>query len=95
MATQLGVSQKTYSNIENAGSNIPYTKIERIAEILGVNVMKILELDTEFLLSNGQPGGTNQLPLPTSYKYFYEEQAKLYERLLNEKDNVINILSNK
>lgn len=96
MAILLGVSQKTYSNIENAGNNITYEKILRIAEILEVNITKVLELNTEVLLNNNnQQGGINQLNTAVSYNYLNEEQAKLYERLLEEKDNIIKLLKEK
>jgi len=93
MASNLGVSQKTYSNIENAGNVIAFDKIERIAEILEVNVTKILELNTEVILNNnGQNGGLSQLNTAVSYNYLNEEQVKLYERLLEEKDRIIELL---
>lgn len=93
MAVLLGVSQKTYSNIENAGNNITYEKILRIAEALEVNITKVLELNTEVLLNNNnQQGGISQLNTAVSYNYINEEQAKLYERLLEEKDTIINLL---
>lgn len=96
MAMLLGVSQKTYSNIENAGNNITYEKILRIAEVLEVNITKVLELNTEVLLNNNnQQGGINQLNTAVSYNYLNEEQAKLYERLLEEKDNIIKLLKEK
>jgi len=100
MSKELNMSQKTYSNIEKSGNNISYECIIRIADVLEVTVTKILELNTEMILnSNNQNGGINQSNNAASYNYINEEQAKLYERIIDEKDklllekdNLINIL---
>ncbi len=93
VALRLGVSQKTYSNIENAGNNITYEKIIRIADILEISVPNMLELNPEVFLNNThQRGGISQLNTSVSYNYLNEEQAKLYERLLAEKDTIIELL---
>lgn len=92
----LGVSQKTYSNIEKSGDNITYEKIEKIAGILEVSVTQILELNVSHLLNNvSQQGGLSQLNLAVRNGYFHDEQTKMYERLLAEKDRVIELLSSK
>lgn len=90
MSTELSMSQKTYSNIEKSGNNISYERIIKIAEVLEVTVTKILELNTEMILnSNHQNGGINQLNNATSYNYVNEEQTKLYERIIEEKDKLL------
>lgn len=96
MSTTLGVSQKTYSNIENAGNDISYARILKIADILEVNVTKVLELNTEvFLSNNSQQGGISQLNNAASYNYIDKEQVKLYQNLLAEKDKIIALLEEK
>jgi|SRR5690554_4396941 len=102
MATELGVTQKTYSNLENSGNNITYERIIKIADILDVSISKILHLNTEMILNNNnQTGGLNQLNNAPTNNYINDEQTKLYERiieqkdkLLEEKDKMIEILRN-
>ncbi|MCO5259484.1 MAG: helix-turn-helix transcriptional regulator [Crocinitomicaceae bacterium] len=90
MASNLDISQKTYSNIEKAGNDISYERIQKIADILEVSVTKILQLNTEHILnSNNQSGGISQLNTAATYNYLNEAQAKLYERIIEEKDKLL------
>jgi transcriptional regulator with XRE-family HTH domain len=89
MAERLEVSQKTYSNIENAGNNITIEVIEKVAKVLEVNFNKILELNAEAIFNNHQTGGLSQMNTATSNNYFNDKQAELYEKLLVEKDSRI------
>jgi transcriptional regulator with XRE-family HTH domain len=86
MADLLQVSQKTYSNIENAGNNITVELIQKIAKVLEVNFNKILELNAEAIFNNHQTGGMSQMNTATSNNYFNDKQAELYEKLIFEKD---------
>lgn len=90
MATELGVTQKTYSNLENSGNNISYERIIKIAEILDISVSKILHLNTEMILNNNnQSGGLSQLNNAQTNNYINDEQAKLYERIIEQKDKLL------
>lgn len=90
MATHLNMSQKTYSNIEKAGKDISYARIQRIADVLEVSVTKILQLNTDHILnSNHQSGGISRLNTAATYNYLHEAQANLYERIIEEKDKLL------
>jgi transcriptional regulator with XRE-family HTH domain len=87
MADMLEVSQKTYSNIENAGNSISIDLVERIAKILKVSFHNILELNADAIINNHhQNGGLSQLNTAPSYNYLNEKQNELFEKLLKEKD---------
>ncbi|MCA0430953.1 MAG: helix-turn-helix domain-containing protein [Bacteroidetes bacterium] len=74
MAEAIGVSQKTYSNIENAKNNITVEDIDKIAKALGVSFNKILELNAEAILNNSsQVGGISQINTAPSYNYLNEK----------------------
>ena len=45
MATQLGISQNAYHKIESDQTNVKANTLERIAEILGVDKMKLMAGD--------------------------------------------------
>ncbi len=90
MANELGIGQKTYSNIENSVNNVSVETIMQIAKILNVNFQKILELNTEAILNNNsQVGGISQLNTASSYNYTNEKAFELYEKLLIEKEKHI------
>ncbi len=87
MAEGLGISQKTYSNIESAGNNITIETIEKIAKFLNISFNKILELNAEAILNNThQSGGISQINTAPSYNYLNDKNIELYEKLLTEKD---------
>lgn len=90
MAQMLDISQKSYSNIENAGNAITIELIDKIAKALNVSFNKILELNADAILNNNsQHGGLSQLNNAPSYNYLNEKQNELYEKLLVEKDERI------
>ena len=87
MADMLEISQKTYSNIENAGNNITIELIEKISKILNISINAILELNAEAIINNhNQTGGLSQLNTASSYNYLNEKQNELFDKLLIEKD---------
>ncbi|RZL41961.1 MAG: XRE family transcriptional regulator [Pedobacter sp.] len=43
IAQELGISQNVYSNNERNVKNIPIYRLEQIAKILGVSIIKLLE----------------------------------------------------
>ncbi len=90
VAKMLDVSQKTYSNIENAGNNITIELIEKIAKILNVSFSKVIELNSEAILNNtNQTGGLSQLNTANTYNYLNDKNIELYEKLITEKDDTI------
>lgn len=87
MAEMLGISQKTYSNIENSGNNVTVEVIEKIAAILQVSFNKILELNAESIFNNNsQSGGFVHHNNSPTYNYLNDKNIELYEKLLEEKD---------
>ena len=86
----LDISQKSYSNIENAGNAITIETVDKIAKVLNVSFNKILELNADAIFNkNSQHGGLSQLNNAPSYNYLNEKQNELYEKLLLEKDERI------
>jgi len=52
LAIQLGMSQNNYSRIENNDINVTLSKLQKIAEVLEVNVIKVIAFDEEQLFNN-------------------------------------------
>ena len=96
MASEMGCSQKTYSNIEKSGNEIKIATVETIAKILNLSLNKILELNAEAILNNNsQSGGINQLNTAPCHNYIDIKAIELYEKLLMEKEELIKELLHK
>ncbi|GIV29420.1 MAG: putative HTH-type transcriptional regulator YqaE [Bacteroidia bacterium] len=94
MADELGYTQKHYSNIENGNVDISITTLIQISEILEVSPAFLLGYPKEqqfFNVIHNQNG--------EGYCFYYatevEQVKQLYERLLKEKDEVIDLLKKK
>ncbi len=92
IADELNISQKHYSRIELGQVDISVSMLKKIAEILNIKIQNLFGIeDVNFFNSinnNHQKGGQLQAYLQTDV-----EQIKgLYERLLKEKDEKIDIL---
>ncbi|MBO0320743.1 helix-turn-helix transcriptional regulator [Muricauda sp. CAU 1633] len=100
LAEELGISQQAVSNIENS-EKVDDAKLEEIAKALGVTKEGIENFSEESIfhnINNFNDNSVNNGPLNNFHCTFnpldklveaYEENKKLYERLLQaEKDKV-------
>ena len=61
MATQLGIKQAAYSKIERGETDVSYSTLKKIAELLGIDVVSLLSFDTDMVIhkvSENQQGGS-------------------------------------
>lgn len=91
IADELGLSQRHYGRIEKGEVDITYTVICKIAEILNVKIQHLIGMDEMFIFNNyNQPQKDGHF---TAYNATeIENISKLYERIINEKDNSIRLL---
>lgn len=77
LANQLGISQKTYSNIETNQAKVDYNRLEEISKILKISLVELLSFDEKNALNffNGN----------TSFEYERKAYQKHIEQL--EKEN--------
>jgi len=89
MAEQLDMSQKAFSKIENNESSLSVEKLQRIAELLEINVSDFFENNGKHIYNNieTQRKGGNSFVINQA-----EKAMELYEKLVAEKD--ARILSN-
>lgn len=92
MADQLHISQQSYSNIENGKIDVPFSKIENIAEVLGVKMEDLIAFDERYILNNYGENKGHQVvysAFPLEMKQLYEDKVKLLEekiKLFEEKN---------
>jgi len=88
MATQLAISDRTFRKYERGDIPIPDDKLAKIAEILEVSIDDLKSDDDRVVLHNTflhQQGGNGVV-----FNHAMSESEKeLYERILKEKDTVI------
>ncbi len=90
MAIQMELSQVAYTKIENGNTKLTVERLYRIAEILKVDVSIILEIESKYQFlqtNNGQATGYLQ-----KIDTFYQENKEVYEKLLQSKDDQIQLL---
>ncbi len=91
MADELGYTQKHYSNIENGNVDISVTTLVQIANILEVSPSFLFGYPQEQHLYSVINNQTSE-----GYVFYYatevEQVKQLYERLLKEKDEIIELL---
>lgn len=91
MADKLNISQQSYSNIENGKIDVPFSKIENIADILGIKVDELISFDEHYVLNNFGENKGHQIvhySFPDAIKQLYEDKIQLLEdkvKLLEDK----------
>lgn len=94
IADNVGLSLKTYSNIENDLTSPDLKTLEAIAEVIEVSFYKLFNFDEKIILNNHGKhvenfgGHFNQYGLT-------DNERHLYERIIKEKDAIIKTLESK
>jgi transcriptional regulator with XRE-family HTH domain len=93
MADQLGMTVSGYGKIERGETDVPLSRLEMIADVLGVSVSQILQFDAQqiFNISNNNlvQGAGNRAETihyhPDSFKDKYIEVLERENALLRQK----------
>jgi transcriptional regulator with XRE-family HTH domain len=85
VADTIGVSLKTYGNIENELTSPDVKTLESIAEAIEVSIYKLFNFDEKVILNNH---GKHVENFGNSFNQYgmSEEQRELFEKLILEKD---------
>jgi transcriptional regulator with XRE-family HTH domain len=89
MATALGMNQSAYSKIESGASDVSFTKLEKIASVLGLKLEDVLSFNEQmvFNVMNNQTG--NGLVINNSIS---ENEKVLYIEQINSlKEEVVHL----
>ena len=77
LATQIGISQESYSKIEAGKTNLSVQKLEHIAHILNVSVRKLLEFDEKFVFTDSFQNQQHSKNIFGNYHGFEKEHFEL------------------
>ncbi len=84
MAETLGVSISAYGKLERNQTELNLTKLQNIAKILGISTVHLLSFDENDIFNEYDP---------KPYKSVLDDNERaLYERMLKEKDEIIEFL---
>lgn len=88
IASQLGVSQRAYSKLENNETRLDWNKLTKIAEVLEMNPTDIVSFDDNLIFNNCNQSGKferfiNQIP---------EKLIEQYEQRISHLENEIDFL---
>ncbi|HAK76249.1 MAG TPA: XRE family transcriptional regulator [Runella sp.] len=87
MAEQLGISQSSYSTIENGEQDITLSRLEEISKLLGMRVEDVITFDEKmvFNISNSKNGvgyvHQNTVSNDEKWEELYREMSALRERV--------------
>jgi transcriptional regulator with XRE-family HTH domain len=82
MANELNISQQSYSNIEAEKIDVPFSRIEQIAQIFNMKTEDLVSFDEKFVLNNFGEIKGNQIGLnafPFELKQLYDDKIRLLE----------------
>jgi transcriptional regulator with XRE-family HTH domain len=79
MANELGLNQSAYSKLESGSTEISYSKLEKVASVLGISIEDITKFDEQMVFNimnnqNGQNGYIVNQSTPN------DTERELYER---------------
>ena len=93
VATELGINQSTYGKIERDASNITVERLQKIAEILDVDMASILDVGTKNTFTNQTNQGNGYVEtINNDYRTFADELKSAYEKTISAKDEQIVLL---
>ena len=90
MATQIGMTQESYSKIEANRNNVSIAKLEKIAQILEVGIFDLLNFDEKKVLFNINED--NQQNAQIGYFGEVETLKTLYDKIIEQQRSEIDFL---
>lgn len=88
MASELDVTQTTYSRIETDKQKLTAPVLERLAQVLGVSVADITSNEPLIIQNNASNYGAQG-----RIENFFADQKELYQKMLDAKDREIERLT--
>jgi transcriptional regulator with XRE-family HTH domain len=82
MAERLGITQQSYSKLESEKTDIPFSRIEQLAEIFEMKPEELVGFDAQYVFNNYGENKGHQVAynnFPQELKQLYEDKIKLLE----------------
>ncbi len=92
VAERLGLTQSGYSKIENGEVDLPYSRLQNIADILEMKVEDITSFDEKFVFNNLHTNNQNGGQIGVIHNHVSDTERKLYENQITSlKDEVAHL----
>jgi transcriptional regulator with XRE-family HTH domain len=97
MAEKLQMSQSNYSRIESNEIDVPFGKLQNIAEVLEIGITDLIEFDAKYFFNNVHAqtinGNINNTGSSADAK-LYQEQIELLKNEVSYLKEIIELLKN-
>ena len=95
MAEKLQMSQSNYSRIENNELDVPFSKLQQIADILEISITDLIEFDAKYFFNNVHAqtiNGNINHAMSANEKKLYEEQIEMLKNENSYLKEIIELL---
>jgi transcriptional regulator with XRE-family HTH domain len=89
MASELDITSAAYRKIETGETKLTVERLFRLSEIFEVSLLELLEIDKELFHQTNSESATGYQQKVAN---FYQENKEIYEKLLQTKDEQIELL---
>lgn len=97
MADKLQMSQSNYSRMESNDLDIPFSKVQAIADILEINIVDLIEFDAKYFFNNIHSqtinGNINNM-ISDNERKLYEDQIALLKNENAYLKEIIDLMKN-
>jgi len=92
VSERLGLTQSGYSKIENGKVDLPYSRLQNIADILEIKVEDITSFDDKMVFQNFHNNNQNGGQIGVIHNHVSDTERKLYENQITSlKDEVAHL----
>jgi len=91
IATELGISQSAYCQIEKDDKNLTIDRIQKVSNILDIDPMELINFNEQQIFNNCKNGnfGTN---INSNYYAYSENERMLYEKSIDRLEREVDFL---
>lgn len=95
MADKLQMSQSNYSRIENNDLDVPFSKLQLIADILEISITDLIEFDAKYFFNNVHAqtiNGNINNAVSLNEKKLYEDQIEGLKREISYLTEILELV---
>jgi transcriptional regulator with XRE-family HTH domain len=95
MADKLQMSQSNYSRIENNDLDVPFSKLQQIADVLEISITDLIEFDAKYFFNNVHAqtiNGNINNAVSLNEKKLYEDQIEGLKREISYLTEILELV---
>jgi len=91
LASQLNMSVQGYGKIERDEVDVPFSRLEQIADVFGLKVEDVVSFDEKHVFNNF--GTAHDKSFSVNYQFVSEKERELYEKTIKLLEDKIQYLT--